>query len=101
MASSACGGLPQEDCAGSRKSSAARGVPWCSIWKKECWALLPGSPQITGAVRMPTRLAGEVHRLAVALHVELLQVGGEAPEPAVVRQHRERRQLEAVDVPDA
>jgi hypothetical protein len=50
MASSACAGLSQEDCAAQQESSAARGVPWCSIWKKECWALLPGSPQITGAV---------------------------------------------------
>ena len=35
-------------------TSAARGVPWCNIWKKECCALLPGSPQITGAVECCT-----------------------------------------------
>jgi hypothetical protein len=62
LASSACAGLSQEDCAGSRKSSAARGVPWCSIWKKECCALLPGSPPITGAGLVTRRFPpAEVH----------------------------------------
>jgi hypothetical protein len=47
------------------------------------------------------RFTGEIHGLAVAFHVELLQVGREAPQASVVRQHRERRQLQQVDVPRA
>ena len=27
-------------------------VPWCSSWKNECWALLPGSPQTGAAGRV-------------------------------------------------
>ena len=47
---------------GSRRSPARgsrarpRAVPWCSSWKNECCALLPGSPQIT-ARRSRTRPA--------------------------------------------
>src|SRR5213595_3974951 len=52
--------LPHEERAGSRKSSAARGVPWCRSWKKECWPLLPGSPQITAAVCHSTGLPSSV-----------------------------------------
>ena len=47
------------------------------------------------------RRAVEPHRLAVRLHVELLQVGGEAAELLGVRQHRLRRVAEHVRVPDA
>jgi hypothetical protein len=54
-----------------------------------------------GRGRVLHRQAIECHRLAVALHVELLQVGREAPQTAVVRENRVRRQLETVDVPHA
>jgi hypothetical protein len=54
-----------------------------------------------GRGRVRHGLARHGHRLAVALHVELLQVCGEASQATVVRQHGERRQVEAVDVPDA
>ena len=40
MARFCCAWLPQEERAGSRKSSAARGVPWCSSWKNECWRIV-------------------------------------------------------------
>src|SRR5690606_34508064 len=40
------------------------------------------------------------HRLAVALHVLLLEVGGEAAEPLVVRQHRVGRKAPGVAIPD-
>ena len=38
--------------------------------------------------------------LAVRLHLELLQVSGEAMQAPVVREHRERIEAEEVDVPD-
>ena len=44
--------------------------------------------------------AVDVHRLAVALHVELLEVGGEAPEPLAVGQHRVGLRAQEVAVPD-
>src|ERR1039458_5600496 len=38
------------------------------------------------------RAAIELHVLAIALHLELLQIGGQSREPRVVRQHRQRGQ---------
>ena len=45
--------------------------------------------------------AVDVHRLAVALHVELLEVGREAPEALAVGQHRVGLRAQEVAVPDA
>ena len=53
----------------------------------------------TGLVVDP--LALQRHVLAVALHVELLQVRGEAGEVLVVGQHRHRLSVEEVVVPQA
>ena len=46
-------------------------------------------------------LAVERHGLAVALHLELLQIGGQPREALVVGQHGERRQIEEGAVPGA
>ena len=46
-------------------------------------------------------VAVERHVLAVALHRQLLEVGGEALEVLLVRQHRDRLRAEEVGVPDA
>ena len=47
------------------------------------------------------RRAVELDVLAVALHLQLLEIGGEAPEPLVVRDHSVRGVAEDVAVPDA
>jgi len=49
-----------------------------------------------GAHRLPV----ESHLLAVTLHRELLEVGGEALEVLLVGQHRDRLRAEEVVVPD-
>jgi glucose-6-phosphate isomerase len=36
------------------KSHGASRVPWCRSWKKECWALVPGSPHTIGPVAHST-----------------------------------------------
>src|SRR5580658_1075111 len=43
----------------------------------------------------------EHHGFAVALHLELLQVGGETSQRVVIRQHGERRRFHEIDIPDA
>src|SRR5215207_1262160 len=43
--------------------------------------------------------AGEGQGLAVALHLELLQISGKTTQALVVRQHSQRRQSAEVDVP--
>ena len=48
---------------------------------------MPGSPQTISPVATSTGLAVEGHRLAVGLHAQLLQVGGEAGQVLRVRQH--------------
>ncbi len=45
------------------------------------------------------RRAGARHALAVRLHLELLQIRGEAMQALIVRQHRVSRESEAIDVP--
>ena len=35
---------------GKMKSIGTNCVPWCRSWKKACWPLVPGSPQMTGPV---------------------------------------------------
>ena len=52
------------------------------------------------ARRALDRLAAAAHGLAVALHLELLEVRRQAREVVVVRQHRVRRRLEEIPVPD-
>src|SRR5437879_3924920 len=52
--------------------------------------------------RLPLRLLPiKRHGLAVAFHLELLQVGREAAQPVVVWEDRESRQAQKVDVPDS
>ena len=46
-------------------------------------------------------LAGERHRLAVALHFELLQIRRQARQALIVGQHRKRRQLQKSAIPHA
>ena len=53
------------------------------------------------AGRLVDGLALERHRLAVALHVLLLEIGGEARQPLVVGQHGMGRETPGVAVPDA
>src|SRR6185437_3584156 len=57
-------------------------------------AIVAGLAPDDGGGRALDRRTVLHHRLAVALHFELLQVGGEAPQRVVVRQYRERRQVE-------
>ena len=70
-------------------------------WKKACWPLVPGSPQTTGPVAVLHGRAVELDVLAVALHLQLLEIGGEAPEPLVVGDHAMRGVPENIAVPDA
>ena len=60
---------------------------------------MPGSPQTTGARGFGDRRAVEAHALAVALHLQLLEIGGEAAEPLVVGDHRLRRVAQNVAIP--
>ena len=53
------------------------------------------------AGRRVARRAVELDMLAVALHLQLLEIGGEAPEPLVVWDHAVRRVPEDVAVPAA
>ena len=76
-------------------------VPWWMSWKKACWPLVPGSPQTTGPVAVLTGEPSSWTLLAVALHLQLLEIGGKAREPLVVGDHRLRRVAEDVAVPDA
>ncbi len=62
--------------------------------------MVPGSPQTTGPVAASTGSPVERDRLAVGLHRQLLQVGGEALEVLVVGQDRQRLGAEEVRVPD-
>ena len=73
--------------------------PWCSNWKNECCALEPGSPQMTGPVAcaIAPPVAGDA--LAEALHLQLLQIGGEARQAMRVGQHRMTAVAEQVPVP--
>ena len=79
---------------GSRKSMLTLLVPWCSNWKNECCALEAASPQTTGPVCESDRLAVAPDALAEALHLELLQVRGQARETLAVRQHGVARATE-------
>ncbi len=54
-----------------------------------------------GGRRHLHRLAVARHRLAVRLHVELLQIGGEAREALVVRDHRMGGIVPRVAIPDS
>ena len=83
------------------RSAGTRRVPWCSSWKKACWPLVPGSPQITGPVSQADGLAVAGDRLAVALHVELLEVGREAGQLLAVGEHGVGLGVPEVRVPDA
>ncbi len=47
------------------------------------------------------RSPSPVHRLAVALHVQLLEIGGKTPEIMAVGQHRMGLRTEEVPVPQA
>ena len=60
----------------------------------------PGSPQTIGHVAHSTGSPSAADRLAVALHLELLEVCGKPREMIVVRQHRVRRRLQEIPVPD-
>src|SRR2546421_8342338 len=52
--------------------------------------------------RLPLRLLPiKRHGLAVAFHLELLQVGREAAQSVIVGEDRQSRQAQKVDVPDA
>ena len=85
----------------ARKSHGTSRVPWCSSWKNACWPLVPGSPQTIGAVGASTALALAIDALAVALHVELLQVGRQPMQVLFVRQHGVRLGAEHARVPHA
>ena len=62
---------------------------------------MPGSPHTIGPVATSTALAVAVDALAVALHVELLQVGRQPAQLLVVGQHGVGVGAEEVGVPHA
>jgi hypothetical protein len=61
--------------------------------------LVPGSPHSTGEVAKGSG-GLRVHALAVALHLQLLQVGRQAPQRAVVRRDAAAGEAVEVAVPD-
>ena len=78
------------------KSAGTVSVPWCRAWKKLCWLSVPAPPHITGTVRIGDRRAVVAHRLAEALHHQLLQVA-----PAATRGARRTGSTACVARPSA
>ena len=98
-----CGWWPGRSCAAcftAMNSTGTTSVPWCSIWKYACWPLVPGSPHSTGEVAERQRRALRVDPLAVALHLQLLQVGRQPAQRAVVRRDAAAGEAVEIAVPD-
>jgi hypothetical protein len=49
---------------------------------------VPTPPQVIGAWRRPTGEPSMLHALAVRFHLELLEIGGEQPQPLVIGEDR-------------
>ena len=65
-------------------STGTRCVPWWSNWKTACWASVPTPPQTIGAVARPAGAPSSADALAVQFHLELLEIGGQQPQPLVI-----------------
>ena len=63
--------------------------------------MVPGSPQMTAPVARSTGAPSRVDAFALALHLQLLKVGGKAGEALIVGDDGLRGAAEHVAVPDA
>ena len=46
--------------------------PWCSIWKKLCWALVPGSPKTISPLSKSSGEPSRVTRLPTTKHQQMM-----------------------------